>query len=265
MLPAYDDILYAETGGVAQITLNRAEVHNAFRERTMHELIDAFDRADGSDAVGVIVLTGAGNRAFSSGGDVEMENRFTAREGRRIARVLIRLAEAMRGTGKPTIAKIRGWCVGGGNELNLLCDLSIAAESARFSHTDAGLGNSPIWFGTQLMTALVGEKRAKEIILLGETYTAAQACDMGWINRVVPDGTLDAATEQWCAKLLDSSPQSMRLSKISINGAGDLALSSVRQGFETLTYMHDTAEFHEGTAAFLAKRPARFRRADQDA
>ncbi|MGO9958684.1 MAG: enoyl-CoA hydratase-related protein, partial [Solirubrobacteraceae bacterium] len=245
--PHYADLSYAESDGVCAITIERPEVHNAFREQTIHELVDAFDRADASPAVGVIVFAGAGRRAFSTGGEVGMEDGFTPAEGRRMARLLIRLAEAMRGTGKPTIAKIRGWCVGGGNELNLFCDLSIAAESARFAHTDARLGNSPIWYGTQLMQRLVGEKLTKEIIMLGQTYTAAEAARMGWINRAVADDELDSFVADWCRKLLSHSPQSLRLTKTSINAESDSALGSVRQGFEALAYVYGTSEFHEGT------------------
>jgi len=259
MSSATIDIQYTVSDAVATITINRPQVLNAFRERTMRELIDAFDRADADREVAVIVLTGAGEQAFSTGGDVDMENAFDADEGRRIARVLLRLAEAIRGTGKPVIAKIRGWCVGGGNELNLLCDLAIAAESARFAHTDSRLGNAPIWYGTQLLAQLVGERRAKEIILLGEPCSAAQAAALGWINRVVPDHELDAAVDTWCQTLRAHSPQAMRLSKVSMNAAGDAALHSVRQGFEALHHIYDTAEFHEGTQAFLERRPPRFR------
>jgi dihydroxynaphthoic acid synthetase len=254
------DVTYEVGGGVATITLDRPEVHNAFREQGMRELIDAFDTADADPDVGVVVLTGAGDRAFSTGGDVDMEHAFDPAEGRRMARLLIRLAEAIRGTGKPAIAKIRGWCVGGGNELNLLCDFALAAESARFAHTDSRLGNSPIWFGTQLLPQLVGTRLAKEILMLGETYTAAEAAAMGWINRAVPDSDLDAAVADWSAKLLASSPQALRLTKLSIDGAGDLALPSVRHGFEALSHVYGTAEFHEGTAAYLERRPPRFRR-----
>ncbi|WP_249011415.1 enoyl-CoA hydratase/isomerase family protein [Conexibacter sp. DBS9H8] len=253
------DISYAAADGVCRIVINRPEVHNAFREQTIHELIEAFDRADANSEVRVIVLSGAGQQAFSTGGEVDMEGEFTPDEGRRMARLLMRLAEAMRGTGKPTIAKISGWCVGGGNELNLFCDFSIAAESARFAHTDARLGNSPIWFGTQLMNRLVGEKLAKEIIMLGETYTATEAARIGWINRAVPDDELDAVVQSWCERLLSHSPQSMRLTKTSINADNDAVLASVRQGFEALTYIYGTAEFHEGTRAFLEKRRPRFR------
>ena len=257
---SYTDISYGVADAVATIRIERPQVHNAFREQTMHELITAFDEADASGDVRVVVLTGAGEKAFSTGGDVAMEDAFDPAEGRRMARVLIRLAEAVRGTGKPVIAQIRGWCVGGGNELALLCDFAIAAESARFKHTDSRLGSSPIWYGTQLLPKLVGTRRAKEILILGRTYTAAEAAAMGWINESVPDAELDDTVADWCRRLAACSPQAMRLTKVSIDGEGDQALASVRHGFESLAHIYGTSEFHEGTTAFLEGRPARFSR-----
>jgi naphthoate synthase/2-ketocyclohexanecarboxyl-CoA hydrolase len=224
----------------------------------MVELIDAFDRAESDGDVGVIVLTGSGGN-FCTGGDVGMENGFTADEGRRITRILMRLAEAVRGAGKPVIAMVRGWCVGGGNELCLMCDLALAAESARFAHTDSRLGSSPIWYGTQLLTQILGERRAKEIVLLGKTYTAEAAAEIGLINAQVPDAELESSVREWCETLLSNSPQAMRLSKVSINFEGDAALPSVRHGWETLHHFYDTDEFHEGTSAFLERRKPNFR------
>jgi naphthoate synthase/2-ketocyclohexanecarboxyl-CoA hydrolase len=255
----FADIRYEQAQGIATITIDRAPVLNAFREQTMRELITAFDRADAAPDVGVVVLTGAGDAAFSTGGDVQMETAFDRAEGKRIARVLLRLAEAIRGTGKPVIAKVRGWCVGGGNELMLLCDFALAAESARFSHTDSQLGNSPVWFGTQLLPQLVGTRRAKEIIMMGRRYPAAEAAQMGWINAAVPDAELDDTVTEWCAKLLASSPQALSLTKASLNYEGDQALPSVRHGLEALAYLYGTAEFREGTLAFLERRVPRFR------
>lgn len=252
------DVLYEVVDRVATITIHRPEVFNAFRLKTIDELTQCFDRANDDPNVRVVILTGAGDRAFSTGGDVEMENEFDGNAGRHVGRVLIRLAEAIRGTGKPVIAKIRGWCVGGGNELVLLCDLAVATKESRFAHTDAKLGNSPIWYGTQLLPLHMSDKRAREVIMLGKTYSAADAERMGWINEVVEDDQLDATVADWCKRLLGSSPQSLRLTKISMNQMSDMMLHSVRQGFETLSYIHDTAEFHEGTAAFLEKRLPRF-------
>ena len=254
----FQDVLYEVTDRVATITINRPEVHNAFRLKTIEELIQAFDAATDDPAVRVIILTGAGEKAFSTGGDVDMEAEFDGKAGRLVGRLLIRLAEAIRGTGKPVIAKVRGWCVGGGNELNLLCDLSLATRTARFAHTDARLGNSPIWYATQLLPLHMSDKRAREVVMLGKTYTAEDAERLGWINEAVDDDKLDDKVVEWCQRLLTSSPQSLRLSKVSMNLMSDLMLHSVRQGFETLAYIHDTDEFHEGTAAFLEKRSPRF-------
>jgi dihydroxynaphthoic acid synthetase len=253
------DVEYSVDSGVATVTISRPDVLNAFREQTMHELIAAFDEADADPEVGVVVLTGAGDQAFSTGGDVEWENAFDPAAGRRTARVLVRLAEAIRGTGKPVIARVHGWCVGGGNELALLCDFVLAGESAKFAHTDSMLGNSPIWYGTQLLPKLVGTRRAKEILMLGDTVAAAEAERIGWINRVVPDEDLDALVADWCKRLLARSPQALRLTKISLEFDGDLTLPSVRHGFEALTHNYGTAEFHEGTTAFLERRAPRFR------
>lgn len=252
------DVLYEVADRVATITINRPEVLNAFRLRTIEELTTAFDAADDDPDVRVVLLTGAGNKAFSTGGDVEMENEFDGKAGRHVGRALIRLAEAIRGTGKPVIARISGWCVGGGNELNLLCDLSVATRESRFAHTDAKLGNSPIWYATQLLPLHMSDKRAREVVMLGKTYTADEAERLGWINEVVEEDKLDTTVRDWCRRLVESSPQSLRLSKISLNQMSDMMLHSVRQGFETLSYIHDTDEFHEGTAAFLEKRPPKF-------
>jgi naphthoate synthase/2-ketocyclohexanecarboxyl-CoA hydrolase len=254
----FQDIVYEVKDRVATIRINRPEVLNAFRIKTIEEMTQAFDMADADKAVRVVVLTGTGDRSFSTGGDVDMESEFDGNAGRHVGRLLIRLAEAIRGTGKPVIAKIRGWCVGGGNELNLLCDLSVATQTSRFAHTDARLGNSPIWYATQLLPLHMSDKRAREVVMLGKTYTADDAERLGWINEVVDDDKLDAVVEDWCMRLLASSPQSLRLSKVSMNQMSDMMLHSVRQGFETLAYIHDTDEFHEGTAAFLEKRPPKF-------
>lgn len=254
----FQDIVYCVHERIATIRINRPEVHNAFRIKTIEEMTRAFDLADADPSVRVVILTGTGDKAFSTGGDVAMESEFDGNAGRHVGKLLIRLAEAIRGTGKPVIAKIRGWCVGGGNELNLLCDLSLATRSARFAHTDARLGNSPIWYATQLLPLHMSDKRAREVVMLGKTYSAEDAERLGWINEAVDDDKLDATMDEWCQRLLASSPQSLRLSKISMNQMSDMMLHSVRQGFETLSYIHDTDEFHEGTAAFLEKRPPKF-------
>jgi dihydroxynaphthoic acid synthetase len=254
----YQDIVYAVNDGVATITMNRPEVHNAFRLETLAELREAVLRTDKDSNVGVIVLTGAGQRAFSSGGDIKMESASDRRGAREMGQLCMALALAMRTSGLPIIARVNGWCVGGGNELNLLCDLSIASESSKFGQAGPRMGSVPIWWGTQLLPRLVGDKRAKEIIFLCQTYTAEQAESMGWINRVVPDEELDSAVREWCDRLLGMSPQALRVAKVHLNMEADRQWPSVAACYEFISFIHDTEEFHEGNTAFLEKRSARF-------
>ena len=254
----FDDILYEVNGGVARITINRPRVHNAFRLETLDELVTAFRAAEADPSVGVIVLTGAGDRAFSSGGDVRMEEESDPGKARQLARKSIDLAMVMRSCGKPVIARVCGWAIGGGNELHMLCDFTIASENSIFGQVGPTMGSVPIWWGTQLLPRLVGEKRAREIVMLCERYTAQQAYEMGLINKVVPLEELDAEVQRWCDRLLKMSPQSLRVAKLSLNYESDHLWSSVLHGFEMISFIHGTEEFHEGTRAFLEKRPPDF-------
>lgn len=250
-----DDLLYQNERGVATITMNRPEVHNAFRNQTLDELADCFEAAARDESVGVIVLTGAGGRAFCSGGDVREEDAFDPVKGRAHHRRLLRLAEVIRNCGKPVIAAVQGYCLGGGNSLMLLCDMTIATEGSRFGQVGPKMGSSPLWWSTQLLPRLVGEKKAREIVMLCRQYTAAEAERMGWINKVVPEGELEAEVAQWCRELLGKSPQALRLAKVSLNSESDHLWSAVVHGLGLLAFAHGTEEFHEGTRAFLQKRP----------
>jgi naphthoate synthase/2-ketocyclohexanecarboxyl-CoA hydrolase len=258
MAGTYEDITYEVADGVARITIDRPHVHNAFRLETLGELLDAFRAAETDREVGVIVLTGAGERAFSSGGDVKMEDDSDPATARRLARLSVELAMVMRGCGKPVIARVRGWAIGGGNELHLLCDFTIASDDSRFGQVGPTMGSVPVWWGTQLLPRLVGEKRAREVVMLCRRYSAAQALEMGWINSVVPPEELDAEVQRWCDELLRMSPQSLRVAKLSLNYESDHLWSSVLHGFEMISFIHGTEEFHEGTSAFLEKRPPAF-------
>jgi len=255
----YTDIVYTSEKGVARITINRPDRHNAFRLRTVDELIDGFERADADTDVGVVVLTGAGDKAFSSGGDVAGEADFTPHKAWMFNRRLLSLSSIMRNTGKPIIARINGWCVGGGNELNLLCDLSIASDRARFGQTGPRIGSVPIWYGTQMLPRVVGEKRAREIVMLCHQYTAAEAERMGWVNRAVPHESLDAAVDEWCQELLQKSPTALLVAKLSLNFDSDTVYPSVVHGFRLLNLgLHGSPEQKEGMSAFLEKRKADF-------
>lgn len=257
------DVLYRKEDGIATVVINRPECHNAFRNRTLDELAEAFEDAALDESVGVIVLTGAGSKAFCTGGDVKEEDAFDPVKGRAHHRRLLRLAEVIRNCGKPVIAAVRGYCLGGGNSLMLLCDMTIAADSARFGQVGPKMGSSPLWWSTQLLPRLVGEKKAREIVMLCRQYSAAEAERMGWVNTVVPDHSLAAEVDKWCKELLAKSPQALRLAKMSLNAESDHLWSSVVHGLGLLAFAHGTEEFHEGTRAFVEKRRpdwGRFRR-----
>ncbi|HEX9832932.1 MAG TPA: enoyl-CoA hydratase-related protein [Mycobacterium sp.] len=256
----YTDVLYDVADGVATVTINRPEVLNAFRLQTLDELRDAVLSAENDHSVGVIVITGAGGRAFCSGGDINMEASSDRHGARQLGQRCMALSQVIRASGKPVIAKINGWCIGGGNEINLICDLSIATESSKFGQSGPKMGSVPIWWGTQLLPRLVGDKRAKEIVMLCQPYTATEAERMGWINRVVGDSELDSAVKEWCQRLLSLSPQALRVAKLYLNMEADRQFPTVPAGYEFISFIHDTDEFHEGAQAFLDKRPAEFDR-----
>lgn len=254
----YQDILYTVDDGVATITINRPEKRNAFREMTLDELIEAFRAAEVDRSVGVIVLTGAGDKAFCAGGDISWEEGSDMMGAHQLARRSISLSMIMRGCGKPVIARVRGFAIGGGNELNLLCDLTVASEDSTFGQAGPKMGSVPVWWGTQLLPRLIGEKRAREVVMLCQRYTAQEALEMGWINRVVKADELDDAVDEWCQRLLEMSPQALRVAKLSLNFESDQLWPSVLHGYQMISFIHGTDEFHEGTQAFLEKRKPDF-------
>ncbi len=257
---AYEDILYETGDGRATITINRPERLNAFRAKTILEMGEAFERAADDESVGVVVLTGAGERAFCVGGDVADPTR-TAGEKRHLHTISHRVANAIRNNGKPVIAKVRGYCIGGGNELNVMCDLTLSGESGRFGQAGPKIGSAPLWWGCQLMPSVVGEKKAREILFLVRQYDAYEAMDMGLVNKVVPDDQLDALVDEWCDEILRKSPQGLRLAKIAMNTATDALYSSVQHGLELVALNHVYGpEPKEGIASFQEKRPADWRK-----
>jgi dihydroxynaphthoic acid synthetase len=257
---AYTDILYDVRDSVATITINRPEKRNAFREETLVELIDAFGAAEVDRSVGVIVLTGAGDKAFCSGGDIGWENASDPSGAARMNRLTSNLSLIMRGCGKPVIARVHGYAVGGGNELQMICDLTISTDDSKFGQAGPKMGSVPVWWGTQLLPRIVGERKAREIVMLCEPIPAPEALAMGLINKVVPAEELDAAVDAWCKRLLSLSPQALRVAKLSLNFESDQLWASVQHGQQMINFIHGTDEFHEGTQAFLEKRPADFAR-----
>lgn len=257
---AYEDILYETGNGRATITINRPERLNAFRAKTILELGEAFEAAADDESVGVVILTGAGERAFCVGGDVADPTR-TAAEKRHLHTISHRVANAIRNNGKPVIAKVRGYCIGGGNELNVMCDLTLSGESGRFGQAGPKIGSAPLWWGCQLMPSVVGEKKAREILFLVRQYDAYEAERMGLVNKVVPDDQLDALVDEWCDEILRKSPQGLRLAKIAMNTATDALYSSVQHGLELVALNHVYGpEPKEGIASFQEKRPADWRK-----
>ncbi len=257
---AFEDILYEVDGARATITINRPDRLNAFRLQTLEELAEAFEAAADDERVGVIVLTGAGEKAFCVGGDVRDPTRTLA-EKRRVHHVSDRVANGIRNNGKPIILKVRGYCIGGGNELNVMCDLTISGESGRFGQAGPKIGSAPLWWGCQLMPAVVGEKKAREILFLTRQYSAQEALEMGLINKVVPDDQLDAEVDAWCDEILSRSPQGLRLAKIALNASTDVLYGAVQHGLELVALNHvHGVEPKEGIASFQEKRKPDWRK-----
>jgi dihydroxynaphthoic acid synthetase len=255
----YTDILYERRGDAAWITLNRPEVLNALRERTFEELRDATECAESEPGVAALVLAGAGERAFCAGGDVGEMRDLDPRTGRIFLEKFVAALRALRQLPFPVIARIHGYCLAGGNELNLACDLAVASDDAQFGHAGPRVGSVPVIFGTQMMPRLTGERFAKEVVFLCKRYTAAEAFRRGWINAIVPRADLDREVESMVSAIASMSPTALRVAKAFLNAEGDMLLGpSVRAGVEMLSSMYGTAEMREGMSAFLEKRPAKF-------
>jgi naphthoate synthase/2-ketocyclohexanecarboxyl-CoA hydrolase len=255
-----EDLIYEVKDGIATITISREHVRNALRTRTYEELTAAVTAAADDGTVGVIVIRGAGDKAFSSGGDVNDQRGRTAAVGRIHLRRLLALGAAMQECGKPIIAAVRGYCVGAGHELHVMCDLTICTSDSQFGQVGPRVGSVPMWGATEMLPRIVGEKKAREMIYLTKLYTAAEAERMGLVNQVVEPDELDAAVDDMCQRLLDASPQSLRIAKTRLNFAIDSMRPAFTAGAEMLTLMYGTDEQREGSAAFLEKRPPDYRR-----
>ncbi len=255
----YQDILYDKRDGVATITINRPNVLNAFRAETVEEMLAAVHDADDDKSIGVIVLAGAGDRAFCSGGD--NSSRDGGYGGRGLVGMPIEeLHSAIRDARKPVIAKVQGYAIGGGNVLATVCDLTIASEKAVFGQVGPRVGSVDPGWGTAYLARLVGEKRAREIWFLCRRYTAAEAFQMGLVNKVVPAAELDVEVESWCREILALSPTAIAIAKRSFNADSENIRGIGALGFEALALYYGTAEAKEGTAAFVQKRKPNYRR-----
>jgi naphthoate synthase len=262
---AYTDILYEKRSGVAWITINRPEVRNAFRTTTVAELTDAFLDARWDPAIGVVVLTGAGDKAFCSGGDQKERGQGGYAPGAAGAASprpmdVEALHSAIRHIPKPVIAMVNGFAVGGGHVLHVLCDLSIASENAIFGQTGPRVGSVDAGHGTGFLARVVGEKKAREIWYLCRQYSAQDALAMGLVNRVVPLKDLRAEVEKWCAELLDKSPTALALAKQSFNIDSEPRAGVAQFASTALGLYYQTDEAMEGRNAFVEKRPVDFKK-----
>ncbi len=257
----YEDVTYEQAGGIARITINRPEIRNAVRPKTYEELTHAMHRAADNPEVGVVVLTGAGDKAFCSGGDVRDQSERNPATGRTHMRRLFALSSVMRMMDKPIIARVRGFCVGGGNEINLFCDLSIASSDSKFGQVGPKVGSVPIWGACQLLARYVGERKAREILYRCKLYSAQEALDMGLINQVCEPDELDDEVDKACEDILQKSPQSIRIAKLALNAGSDADFySSFFPNAELLASAYGNEENMEGITAFLEKRPPNFPR-----
>ena len=255
----YEDILYDVTDGVARITINRPHVLNAFRGKTCEELIHAFNRAGWDKSIGVIVLTGAGDRAFCTGGDQ------SAHDGQYDGRGMIglpieELQCIIRDVPKPVIARVQGYAIGGGNVLATLCDFTIASEKAIFGQVGPKVGSVDPGFGTAYLARVVGEKKAREMGYLCRRYTAAEAFAMGLVNTVVPHEELDNEVNRWCAEILERSPTAIAIAKRSFNADTENIRGIAAMGMQALAMYYETEESKEGVRAFIEKRKPEFRK-----
>jgi 2-ketocyclohexanecarboxyl-CoA hydrolase len=257
---AYEDILYEVKDRVATITFNRPERLNAFRARTYAEVADAVHEAGWDREIGVIVLTGAGDRAFGVGGDVKAERKADrVGHGRgTVGNSVEMLWTAIRDVPKPVIAKVRGYAIGSSNVMVTLCDLAIASETAIFGQAGPKVGSVDPGLGTALLARVVGEKKAREIWYLCRKYPASEALAMGLVNHVVPDDELDAEVDRWCAEIIERSPTAIAIAKRSFNADTEVLRGIGMLGFQALAIYFGTDEAKEGGNAFREKRAPDF-------
>ncbi|WP_428605082.1 1,4-dihydroxy-2-naphthoyl-CoA synthase [Sedimenticola sp.] len=255
----FSDILYHQAEGIAKIAINRPQVHNAFRPETVMELIQAFRHAHLDPQIGAIILTGAGNRAFCSGGDQSIRGDGGYRDSQGVEHLnVLELQRQIRTLPKPVVAMVAGYAIGGGHVLHLICDLSIAADNARFGQTGPRVGSFDGGFGAGLLARTVGIKKAKEIWFLCRQYDAQQALEMGLVNTVVPLAELENETVQWCREMLQLSPTALRMLKASFNAETD-GLAGIQELAGNATGLfYLTPEAQEGRDAFVEKRQVDF-------
>lgn len=255
----FDDIRYEKAEGIAKVTINRPEVRNAFRPKTVNEMIRAFLDTREDPDVGVAILTGEGEKAFCSGGDQKIRGDAGYKDDGGVERLnVLDLQRLIRTLPKAVIAMVAGYAIGGGHVLHMMCDLTIAADNAIFGQTGPKVGSFDGGYGASYMARIVGQKKAREIWFLCRQYGAKEALDMGLVNKVVPYANLEAETIGWCREILQKSPTAIRCLKAALNADcdGQAGLQELAGNTTLLFYM--TEEGQEGRNAFVEKRKPDF-------
>ncbi|MFQ6605087.1 MAG: 1,4-dihydroxy-2-naphthoyl-CoA synthase [Fidelibacterota bacterium] len=257
----YEQILFAEYEGIAKISINRPQVHNAFTPQTVKEMINAMEYCRENGDISVIILTGEGGKAFCSGGDQSVRGHGGYVGTDQVPRLnVLDLQKLIRSIPKPVIAMVAGWAIGGGHVLHVVCDLTIAAENARFGQTGPKVGSFDGGFGASYLARIVGQKKAREIWFLCDQYDAREALEMGLVNKVVPLEELEEETIRWCRKIKERSPLALRMLKSAFNAEldGQAGLQELAGNATLLYYLTDEAK--EGKNAFLEKRKPDFKK-----
>jgi naphthoate synthase len=262
----FKEIIYEKDRGVARVIINRPERYNAFTALTLEEMFLAFRDAWADKEVGVVVLTGSGDKAFCTGGDQKTkEEEGYGRGGAKFELLDAhgQLISIIRNIPKPVIAAVRGYAIGGGHVLHIVCDLTIASDNARFGQAGPRVGSFDAGFGTIFLARIVGEKKAREIWYMCRQYSAMEALEMGLVNKVVPNEELNGEVETWTRELLEKAPTSLACLKASFNADTDHAAGITAIASQAVNLYYHSEESHEGVQAFLDKRPpdfARFRK-----
>jgi len=258
----FEDIKYERTDdGIAKITINRPEVRNAFRPKTVGELKVAFDLARDDSDIGVIVLTGEGPDAFCSGGDQRVRGKAGYIDAKGVPRLnILDVQKQIRSLPKPVVAMVAGYAIGGGHVLHVVCDLTIAAENARFGQTGPRVGSFDAGLGSSYLARIVGQKKAREIWFLCRQYDAKQALDMGLVNTVVPLERLEEETLQWCREMLALSPMALRFLKAAHNADCDGQIGMIDFGGDATLLYYLSEEAQEGRNAYVEKRKPDFKK-----
>jgi naphthoate synthase len=258
-IKTYQDIRFEYFEGIAKISINRPEVHNAFRPETVIEMLDAIDQCRYRDEIGVVILTGEGEKAFCSGGDQNYKGIGGYVGGDGVARLnILDFQKRVRSLPKPVVAMVNGYAIGGGHVLHVICDLSIASENAKFGQTGPKVGSFDAGFGASYLARVVGQKKAREIWFLCLQYSAQEALEMGLVNKVVPLEQLEETTVEWCKIMLKRSPLALRMLKVGLNAEldGQAGIQELAGNATLLYYM--TEESHEASRSFLEKREPDF-------